>query len=231
MLPQGLPRRVLGALVIVVTALGLVALTPGRALAGPNEGDFFSAVNAARAANGVHSLVYAADLAAVARRQAERMGRAGELFHNPDLGGEVAGWQIVSENIGYGPTWSGIQQALMASPDHRANLLDREVTQLGVGTYVDGEGRMWVSQVFRLPYGATAPSGGSSGSGSGSASAAPDGSSGTGALPAVVAPSPEQQLRDRLATARDKVTERPAAKADPLTDALDFSTVMATVGR
>jgi Cysteine-rich secretory protein family len=232
-LRRGMPDRAAVVVLALLAALGLVVATPGRALAGPGEGDFFSAVNAARSAAGVHPVVWADDLAAVARRQAERMARAGELFHNPNLGGEVSGWQVVSENVGYGPTWNAIQDAFMASPEHRANLLDPEVTQLGVGTVVGPDGRLWVSQVFRLPYGASPPSPAASGAGSGSGSG-PTTGSGTvttsGTYVPAPQPSPEQLLRQRLASAREKVSGHPGRTADPLVAALDFSTVMATVG-
>jgi hypothetical protein len=226
---RGLTDRAVVVVLALLAALGLVVATPGRALAGPGEGDFFSAVNAARSAAGVPPVAWADDLAAVARRQADRMAKAGELFHNPNLGGEVPGWQIVSENVGYGPTWDAIQDAFMASPEHRANLLDPEVTQLGVGTVVGPDGRLWVSQVFRLPFGASPPSPSSSGSGSASGAGAAALSAAGASLPAPQ-PSPEQLLRQRLASARDKVSGHPVAKADPLVAALDFSTVMATVG-
>ena len=228
-LPHGLTRRVAAVLVTLLAALGVVAATPVQALAGPSEGDFFSAANAARAANGVHALAWASDLADVARQQAERMAKADSLFHNPNLATDVSNWQVVSENVGYGPSWDSIQSAFMASPEHKANIVDPEVTQLGVGTYVGPDGRLWVSEVFRLPFGSTAPAATGSGSGSASAPAASSTSS-SGGSSALAQPSPEQLLRDRIAIARDKVSSGPASRKDPLTEALAFSTVMVTVG-
>lgn len=228
-LPLPASRRLATVVLALLAALLVVVATPGKALAGPNEGDFFGAVNAARADAGVPALSWSSELAAVARRQAERMAAAGELSHNPNLGGEVSGWQVVSENVGYGPSWSDIQAAFMSSPDHKANLLDSEVTQLGVGTVVDDNGRMWVSQVFRLPYGASAPSGSGSGAGSANSSGASTTASGSSATAAAPQPSPEALLRARIHTARDKVAAHRTKVADPLTQALDFSTVMATV--
>lgn len=227
---QDLPRRVLSVLVTVLVVLGLVAALPGRALAGPSEGSFFSAVNSARAANGLPALAYASDLASVARRQAERMASSNRLYHNPNLGSEVSSWQIVAENVGYGPTWSSVQQAFMASPDHRANILDPKVTQLGVGTAVGNDGRIWVAQVFRLPYGATAPTS-TSGTGSSTSSGWSSGAATSSALSTPAPLTPEQLLRQRIATARAKVSGGKASGKDPLVKALAFSSVMATVGR
>jgi uncharacterized protein YkwD len=38
----------------------------------------------------------------------------------------------------------------MASAPHRANILDRDYTQVGVGAIVR-DGRVWVAEVFRRP--------------------------------------------------------------------------------
>jgi len=211
-------------LLALLAAVGVVVAVPGTALAGPNEDDFFSAVNSARAANGVPGLAWSSDLAAVARHQAERMAASGDLAHNPNLGSDVTGWQIVAENIGYGPTWSSIQDAFMASPEHKANILDSRLTQLGVGTAVDADGTVWVSQVFRLPFGASVSAGGSSAAGTAPAAS-------TGGAPAVTVappPSPEELLRERIRTVRAAVAGH-RHHDDPLSEALDFSTVMAAV--
>jgi hypothetical protein len=152
------PWRWAGALAAVaVTLTGLVGLagTAHAAPAGATAGQFVSLTNSARAAHGVHSLATASDLTSVAQRQAQRMADKGELFHNPNLTSEVHNWQKVGENVGYGPDAQAIHNAFMNSPDHRANILDRAYTQLGIGVVVKN-GVVWVSEVFREPE-ATAP--------------------------------------------------------------------------
>ncbi|MEO8330673.1 MAG: CAP domain-containing protein, partial [Candidatus Nanopelagicales bacterium] len=179
-------------------------MSPGRALAGPNEGDFFGAANGARSSAGLAPYTYAGDLAAAARAQAERMAASGQLEHNPDLGGSVSNWQELAENIGVGPDWQSIQQALMNSPDHRAAILDSGYTQMGVGTAVDNDGTLWVSEVFRLPAGATAPAP-STGSSSNTSTSPTSSTSATSTPSAVATPTPTQILRSKIKAARDKV--------------------------
>lgn len=107
-------------------------------------------VNSSRAAVGLRPYSYQADLSSVARRWAQHMAATGLLQHNPSLATQVTGWRYVGENVGYGPSDVSIETAFMASPPHRANILDHDFTQVGIGEATWG-GRVWVSQVFRAP--------------------------------------------------------------------------------
>ena len=219
-------RRTLSALLTGVLALVVVGSAMGSASAGPDEGSFAAAVNAARSSHGVAPMSLQSDLSAVARAQAQRCADAHELFHNPNLGAEVTGWRVVGENVGVGGDWLSIENAFMASSEHRANILDPIFTEFGIGTAVSKDGSLWVSQVFRAPSGgptASAPTPGS-GAATGSSSAGA-----TSAWTAPAPPSPEEVLKSKLATARQKV--RTNRVADPLRSAVDFVTVMTTVGR
>jgi len=62
----------------------------------------------------------------------------------------VTNWQYVGENVGYGPDALTVHVAFMNSPAHRANILDRDYTEVGVGAVVVGD-RVWVAEVFRRP--------------------------------------------------------------------------------
>ena len=61
---------------------------------------------------------------------------------------------LVGENIYYCSMSRGTQdvalaqQALMASPGHRANILDPRFRQVGVGVYRNAAGEIWVTEVF-----------------------------------------------------------------------------------
>jgi hypothetical protein len=207
----------------------------GTAFAGPNEGDIFSAVNAARASAGLPAYSYAGDLAAAARGQAERMAASGELYHNPNLGSEVSGWSRIGENVAYAGDWRSAHEVLMNSPDHRAQILDSEYTQMGVGTAVSKDGTFWVAEVFRTPSGtssASTPSSGGSGSTTGGGSETTT-STGSTYTPTVAPPEPtaEQLLRRNIRDARQKVEARKKARHanDPIVAALDYSTVMDTL--
>jgi len=141
------------ALVLAVFVLGAATARPASATS--TESSVTSKINAARAARGVHRLVTRADLVAVARAQARRMAARNVLYHNPRLASEVRNFRWVGENVGYGPTVAKVHSAFMGSPGHKANLLDRDYTQVGVGA-VWANGRVWIAQVFRKPLRATA---------------------------------------------------------------------------
>jgi len=160
---RGAARR----LGLVVAAVVLVTALPTAAHASSSSG-FVADINAARTSRGGHALTAKGDLTAAAQAQAERMADKSELYHNPDLGGSVSNWTMLAENVGYGPDVATIHAAFMASPGHRANILNAKYTEVGVGVVVRNH-VMWVAEVFRRPAGASSGSGsGSSGSGSGS---------------------------------------------------------------
>jgi len=144
-----LVRRLAVVAAVVAVLLGFV-VSPA-AHAGPGEGDFFNRANSARASYRLRGYVSKADLVTVARRQAQRMASQGRLYHNPSLQREVTGWRMIGENVGRGGTVAAIHYAFMKSTAHRANLLDRDFTEVGMGTAVDARGVIYVAQVFRLP--------------------------------------------------------------------------------
>lgn len=50
----------------------------------------------------------------------------------------------VMDRLFYSPNGAGF----MTSPGHRCNILETAATQVGVGTYIDSTGDLWVAQVF-----------------------------------------------------------------------------------
>jgi uncharacterized protein YkwD len=147
-------RRALAALVAVL-AVVTTAFVAGAATAGPAgatsvEDVFTSHINQARADRGIPRLAVSADLVRVARGQAARMASQNLLYHNPNLTTEVTNWRWVGENVGYGPDALTVVVAFMESAPHKANILDRDYTQVGVGAVTVGD-RVWVAEVFRRP--------------------------------------------------------------------------------
>jgi peptidoglycan hydrolase-like protein with peptidoglycan-binding domain len=135
-----------------------IGLSPAPASAtGPNTSSILSAVNSARASAGRHSLSLWSDLSAVAYRWSQHMAATGTLAHNPGLTSQVSNWRWVGENVGYGPSVSQVHVAFMASAGHKANILDRDYTEVGVGA-VWANGRLWIAEVFRQPLRATVTS-------------------------------------------------------------------------
>jgi hypothetical protein len=143
-------RRLSAFAIALIAALSvLVVAAPADA---SSAGSFVSSINAARRAAGRPALSFRSDLAGVAYRQSQRMARKDSLYHNPNLGRDVRGWQAVGENVGRGGDSASLHQAFMNSPTHRANILDRDFTEVGVGVVIDGNGIMWVTEVFRRPF-------------------------------------------------------------------------------
>ncbi len=143
------------ALALTTLALVLAALVSGTATAQPagattTEDGVTSRLNGARTAHGLPALTTRGDLTEVARAQAGRMADSRTLFHNPNLTTDVTGWRYVGENVGYGPDTESVHAAFMGSPGHRANILDTDYTEVGVGV-VQRDDRVWVVQVFRQP--------------------------------------------------------------------------------
>lgn len=142
-------RSSLAALLAVLAVLGFVGAA--RAQTVDAEQTFASRIGAERTERGLGSLTPAVDLQTVARRHAQRMADRGEPYHNPDLGSEVQGWDIVAENVGVGNDVDAIHTAFMGSPTHRDNILNGQVTELGVGVVASSDGRIWVVEIFRRP--------------------------------------------------------------------------------
>jgi len=106
------------------------------------EDDVIDLVNAERAAVGLHPFNYNSNLAAAARDHSEDMGWQ-DYFSHTGLDGSspadrvtAAGYSYnrLGENIAAGqPTPEIVVDAWMASPGHKANILDPDFCDIGVG--------------------------------------------------------------------------------------------------
>lgn len=244
-------RRLPLVLLLVALVCAALVTVPARPAAAQGAGTstILSQVNASRAAAGLRPLALSGDLSAVAYAWSRHLASSGVLAHNPNLTGQVGDWQVLGENVGYGPTVSDVETAFMNSPHHRANILEPRYTQIGLGVVADSSGTVWVTQVFRTPMSsagtssATTPSRATSSSTprrttSTSSRPARSGSSaaraGTAApahpspAPRVTAPArpdPGTLLAQRLAAAQ----ARAHAAGDPITDALGWAAAMDAV--
>lgn len=135
---------------IVLLLLGVVVLAPAHADSG-SDSQFVSATNSARGAHGLGRYAVAADLTSMARRWAAHMATHRQLAHNPSYASQACCWTALAENVGVGSTVSQIQRAFMNSSEHRANILSRTYTQVGIGTARGSDGRLYVDEVFRRP--------------------------------------------------------------------------------
>jgi uncharacterized protein YkwD len=236
--------RALGRLVVTL-ALALTAGATGAAVAPSSafastydlEAQFVAKLNAARQASGLAPYAVAYDLVSVARGHSASMASQQSLYHNPSLTSQVQNWQAVGENVGEGPTVTDIHNAFMASPEHRANILDHDFTQVGVGVSVDKNGIVWVTEDFRQPM--TTSTSAPSHTPSHPTTSQPVSTSSTagatatqGSVTSVPRPSPSPRalLLHRLHELRQ---HRPAAHrdADPVAQAFDYVDALTTLTR
>lgn len=124
-------------------------------------------VNEERTAADLPALEVRTDLREVATTWSWSMAAQEELAHNPDFATQIRGWKRVSENVGRtvrddGPSLDAaadrLHTAFMASPTHRANILSRHATQIGIGAAVSGE-HVWVTKNLREPISSGAATG------------------------------------------------------------------------
>jgi len=123
------------------------------------ESCFYNAINRERAANGRKALALMNDLTSIARRHSNWMAGDGTIYHadsssphyrqGDNLAAEISGnWWAAGENVGMGPDCDSIHQAFMASPEHRANILDTDYNQVGVGVAYDSGGTVYITEDF-----------------------------------------------------------------------------------
>ena len=118
------------------------------------EGQVLALVNVQRAAAGCGALTADPALAAVARAHSADMRDRDFFDHvNPDGldpfdSAARAGLVAHAENIAYGqPDPAAVMDAWMNSAGHRANILNCDLTRLGVGV-AQGAGGPWWTQLF-----------------------------------------------------------------------------------
>lgn len=215
----------------VAATVGAVA-APSAAFASASsaEQQFIADMNAAREANGLRPYSVASDLTSIARQHSRDMAAKQSLYHNPNLTSQVQNWQAVGENVGEGPTEPDIQSAFMHSPEHRANILDHDFTQVGVGVTIDSNGTIWVTEDFRQPMGSTSYS--APRTTTHHTYSAPTHSS-SNSQPVVQhqaahpTATPAAVLRAKLAAMRSASVV--AARADPVSQAFHFLTTVSTL--
>jgi len=120
-----------------------------------SEKELFAAVNQARRAQGLPLLRWNESLAEAARRHAVAMANHGSAEHQfggePSLSARVkqtgAHFSWLAENVAQGPTAQFIHRQFMNSPNHRANMLDRDMDSIGVGV-AERHGQLFAVEDF-----------------------------------------------------------------------------------
>jgi len=139
---------------------------PGRSGSGSSGGaagvlgEVVDRTNAERARHGLRSLSVDLRLAAAAQDHSADMVRRAFFAHESPDGRQVwdravaAGYAYrkVAENIAAGQrTAEEVVRGWMGSPGHRANILDGDLTQIGVGRAEGGSYGVYWTQVFGTP--------------------------------------------------------------------------------
>lgn len=111
------------------------------------ESDFAARINGLRASVGVGALAGHAELNNYARWWAKHMADTNTFAHS-SIGDLLNPWTIVGENIAAGGNVAGLFSALSNSPGHYKNMVEPRFTAVGVGVYIDANGKMWTTHVF-----------------------------------------------------------------------------------
>lgn len=139
------------------TAVPTTAPTQAPSGLSAMEQEVLALVNSERAKNGLSALSWADDVATVARAHSSDMINRGFFSHtNPDgespfdrLKNNGISYRTAAENIAYGQkTPADVMNAWMNSSGHRANILNKNVTELGVGAVKNNNGTIYWTQVF-----------------------------------------------------------------------------------
>lgn len=147
-----MPRTLLLALSLL---LGLSSVAAAQDFDAAGEAAMLDRINALRADQELAPLSRVDALDAVARAHSAEMARTRQLAHVSDATGtpedrvRAAGVDAgrIAENVANHQATAGAQEALEASAPHQANMLDPNVTQVGLGSVRTEQG-VFVTQVF-----------------------------------------------------------------------------------
>jgi len=226
---------VITATVTLGTSLLLGSATAASAASA--DYDFLSKVNASRADHGLPALTMVSDLHSLATSWSAHMAAGGcgggeDICHNPNLTSDVSNWQAVGENVGVGPSVDAIETAFMNSPEHRANILDPDYTEIGIGTAVGKDGRLYVTQDFRQPMHSTTASAPSTSGHHHHSTASSASVTSAASAPVVSTPTPAAPPKPHVAAHlrhAAHVALHSGSADDPVTQALLFSAAMAAL--
>lgn len=111
------------------------------------EQSLIAATNDLRIGLALPTVTVDSTLATYAGDWAMHMAVAGAVSHS-DIETLLDGWTVIGENVVASTTAESAFQALVDSPSHYAVIANPAFTEIGVGAVLDGEGQLWISQVF-----------------------------------------------------------------------------------
>lgn len=109
-------------------------------------------VNEARSGAGLASLTASSRAASIAAGHSMAMAERGDIYHNPAyLTGATRsslGARALGENVAMNGSVEAAHQRLMASPGHRANILNGAFDAVGIAVVRDAGGTLFITQNF-----------------------------------------------------------------------------------
>ncbi len=125
------------------------------------EARTLEAVNQVRQANGLQPLRLASDLSEIARAHSRDMMERGYFAHKSPEGHDlivrlarsgIKDWRYIAENLAYNAGYldpvTVAVEGWLNSPGHRRNMLNKQLTESGIGVAIDNSGRIYFTQVF-----------------------------------------------------------------------------------
>ena len=133
---------------LVLGAAGGVAI--GDEKLGPRR-HMLALTNTDRDRHDRRHLAFAATLARYAKAHSQAMADRGNIFHSTgdQLRAQLDGyeWQLGGENVGVGGSLESLEDAFMASTEHRKNILRKVYDHAAVGI-VRAHDRIWITVIF-----------------------------------------------------------------------------------
>lgn len=138
---------------------GSTAAAPSVAGLTADEAKAFQLLNADRAANGLPALKINMNLVRLAERYAQDMINRNYFSHyNPEgqspfdrMKQAGISYRYAGENLAINRNVTAAEKAFMNSSGHRANILSRNYTEVGIGVRYDAAGSVYVVQEFIKP--------------------------------------------------------------------------------
>ncbi|HVM05842.1 MAG TPA: CAP domain-containing protein, partial [Acidimicrobiales bacterium] len=117
-------------------------------------------VNEARSGAGLAGLTISSRAASIAADHSMAMAERGDIYHNPAYLTAATrsslGARALGENVAMNGSVEAAHQRLMASPGHRANILNGAFDAVGIAVVRDAGGTLFITQNF-LDSAGTAP--------------------------------------------------------------------------
>ena len=108
-----------------------------------------SEVNAARSSAGAKALTENAAIDTVAMKWSASQAGSNTMKHNPSYSSQMpTGWTAAGENVAYGYAYNKVTTAWLNSSGHRANILNKSFTHIGIGVACSSKGQAYYTQNF-----------------------------------------------------------------------------------